>query len=84
MAGAYDELAEELVKRLKAEGVFVLVRRGVDGSGVSASGSYEFQATLPWALRDLALRMCEQAAANMRAAGVPEEMIAKLQEGRDA
>lgn len=55
--GKYDDETLELLTRLQAKGVFLLVHDGEHGNGVSAKGSMEFMALLPNLLDTLAAQL---------------------------
>lgn len=52
--GKYDAETLELLERLQAKGVALLVYDGDRGHGVSAKGDMAFMATLPTLLESLA------------------------------
>lgn len=60
--GAYDDIAEELVRRLQARGIVLLVlegNRGAEGDGLSLIGSSELMERLPEILHGIANDLSE-------------------------
>lgn len=55
--GKYDAETQELLERLEAKGIMLLVFDAERGSGVSAKGSMEFMARLPKVLENLAAEL---------------------------
>jgi len=57
--GKYDDLATEVRKQTRAEGVIVLVFNGTKGSGFSAQLSPDLTLKIPEILRDIATQIDE-------------------------
>jgi CO dehydrogenase/acetyl-CoA synthase alpha subunit len=56
-AGKYDDIADELMLRLKAEGIVVIVFHGSRGDGASAKATNVNPAGVPILLRQMAADM---------------------------
>lgn len=55
--GKYDPEAQELLERLQAKGICVIVYDGERGHGVAAKGAIEFMRFLPAFLESLAAQV---------------------------
>lgn len=52
--GKYDDLCTEIMKKVMAQGVIVIIRDGDKGSGFSCQGTMQFIVDIPNALRMVA------------------------------